>query len=319
VPPFNYGRLLTAVVLLSLLFPFFYLGAKDVTEHKTPALFFSLILAYIIPVFSFITSKAQESLLALQPILDLDDEGYEQAQAQLYGAGPVYSVAWLFLGAAAGFTHMNFVRGSITVALDTMFAGITGFLSTLGALAVWMIMTTVISMLIKQAMLFARLGGHNTRVSLLDARNLLPFARIFISSSLAIIGALALFPLIGVENGLNLAESPPGAIAILVPLMIIFIIPVWPIHRRLVGLKERELAALNKRIAASLNADGGVDIDAEKLDILLPLLNYRREITHISSWPFDLGNITRLALYFIIPPLTWAGAAVIESLVDALL
>jgi hypothetical protein len=156
-------------------------------------------------------------------------------------------------------------------------------------------------------------------VLLLDAYNLLPFARVSINSSLAIIGALSLFPLIGMENGLNLTKSLPGAIAILVPLMIIFIIPIWPIHRRLARLKEQELTILNKRIAASLNADGGVDIEAEKLDTLLPLLNYRREIIQISTWPFDLGNITRFALYLIIPPLTWVGAALIENLVDALL
>jgi hypothetical protein len=319
VPSFRYSRILTGVVMLSLLFPFFYLGAKDVTEHKTPALFFSLIIAYIIPMFSFITSKAQENLRALRPILDLDKEGYERAQAQLFEASPVSSIGWLFLGAAAGFAHMSFVRGSITLAFDTMFAGITGFLSTLGALAVWVIMSTVVSMLIKQAMLFARLGGHNTRVSLLDACNLLPFARVSISSSLALIGALALFPLISIKNGLDLAYILPGAIAILVPLMTIFIIPVWPIHRRLSELKQRELADLNKRIAASLNADGSVDIEAEKLDTLLPLLNYRREIIQISSWPFDLGNITRFALYLIIPPLTWVGAALIENMVDAFL
>lgn len=319
VPTFRYSRLLTGLVLLSLLFPFFYLGAKDVAEHKTPALFFSLILAYIIPVFSFITSKAQENLRTLRPILNLDDESYERAQAQLYQASPVASVSWLFLGAGAGFAHMSFVGGSITIAFDTMFSGTTGFLNILGALAVWIIMSTVVSMLIKQAMLFARLGGHNTRVSLLDTCNLLPFVRVSISSSLALIVPLALFPLISIKNGLNFSDILPGAIAILVPLMTIFIIPVWPIHRRLSWLKERELEALNKRIAASHNADSGVDIEAEKLDTLLPLLNYRREITQISSWPFDIGNITRFALYLIIPPLTWVGAALIENMVNAFL
>jgi hypothetical protein len=319
VLPLRYGRLLTGLLLLSLLFPFFHLGGTHVAAHKPPALFFSLILAYIIPVFSFITNKAQESLQALRAILDLDEEGYENAQAQLYGASPVFSVGCLLIGAIAGFAHMSFVRGSIKVAFDTMFTSITGFITTLGVLAVWIIMYTVISMLIKQARLFARLGKHKTRVSLLDAYNLLPFARVSINSSLAIIGALSLFPLIGMENGLNLTKSLPGAIAILVPLMIIFIIPIWPIHRRLARLKEQELTVLNKLIAASLNADGGVDIEAEKLDTLLPLLNFRREIIQISTWPFDLGNMTRFALYLIIPPLTWVGAALIENLVDTLL
>jgi hypothetical protein len=32
-----------------------------------------------------------------------------------------------------------------------------------------------------------------------------------------------------------------------------------------------------------------------------------------------MGNITRLTLYLVIVPLTWAGAALIENLVDYLL
>ena len=36
----------------------------------------------------------------------------------------------------------------------------------------------------------------------------------------------------------------------------------------------------------------------------------------LSTWPFDIGSMTRLFLYFVIVPLTWAGAALIERLVN---
>ena len=39
----------------------------------------------------------------------------------------------------------------------------------------------------------------------------------------------------------------------------------------------------------------------------------------MSEWPFDVGVMTRLAFYLVIPPLTWVGAALIENAVDALL
>ncbi|MEH6519555.1 MAG: hypothetical protein V7742_23000, partial [Halioglobus sp.] len=180
------------------------------------------------------------------------------------------------------------------------------------------IMTTVISMLIQQSVLFGRLGAHNTQVSLLNTHRLLPFARVSISSSLAIIGALAFFPLIGIESGQNLVESLPGVIAMLMPLVVMFIIPVWPVHRCLVAKKEQELVAINCRIEACLNREGTVALESAKLEQLTPLLSYRREISQVSTWPFDMGNMTRFALYLIIPPLTWAGAAMIENLVDSL-
>ena len=102
VLPFRYGRLLTGILLLSLLFPFFYLGPAEVASDKTPALFFSLILAYIIPVFSFITAKLQEALNELRPILDLDDEAFEQAAARLHSVSLSYTALCLFNGALAG-------------------------------------------------------------------------------------------------------------------------------------------------------------------------------------------------------------------------
>ena len=94
-------------------------------------------------------------------------------------------------------------------------------------------MTTVVSMLIQQAILFARLGAYHVQVTLLSTRKLLPFARVSISASLAIIGALALFPLIGIESGMNLMESLPGAIATLVPLLAMFIVPVCEFCRNI--------------------------------------------------------------------------------------
>ena len=180
-------------------------------------------------------------------------------------------------------------------------------------------MTTVVSMLIQQAILFARLGAYHVKLTLLNTRKLLPFGRVSISASLAIIGALALFPLIGIESGMKLMEILPGAIATLVPLLAMFIVPVWPIHRRLVALKEQQLASLNERIENCLGTGDCFFPESKVLEELAPLLGYRREIVQVSTWPFDGGNVTRLLFYMIIPPLTWAGAALIENLVDWLL
>ncbi|MEH6592975.1 MAG: hypothetical protein V7746_22085 [Halioglobus sp.] len=318
VLPIYCGRWLTGILLLSLLLPFFYLGVLEEPEHSTPALFFALIIAYIIPVFSYITARSQEALIELRPILDLDDQAFQKALVLLDSASPRQTWQFLCAGALAGFVHMSFVRGSVEGVLNDLLTSVSGFMSTLGALLVWVIMTTVISMLIQQSVLFGRLGAHNTRVSLLNTRTLLPFARVSISSSLAIIGALALFPLIGIESGQNMVESLPGAIATLVPMVIMFVIPVWPVHRCLAAKKEQELAAINSQIETCLNGEGTVALESAKLEQLTPLLNYRREISQVSSWPFDMGNMTRFAIYLIIPPLTWAGAAMIENLVDSL-
>ena len=79
------------------------------------------------------------------------------------------------------------------------------------------------------------------------------------------------------------------------------------------------MKAVNKRIEACIDGQDTVDMADAGLRQLTLLLNYRREIARISTWPFDMGNITRLVLYLVIVPLTWAGAALIENLVDFLI
>jgi hypothetical protein len=317
--PVPYGNVLSVIVLLAILLPFFYLGVIEDPEHSTPALFFSLIIAYIIPVFSYITAKSQEALLELRPQLDMDDLEFQQAQASLDSVSGGKIALQLGAGALGAFIHMSFIRGSISAAVTTMLTSLEGFVSTLGALLVWIIMTTVIYMLIQQARLFSRLGAERVSVSLFNTHKLLPFARVSISSSLAIIGALALFPLMGLESGMNLVESLPGAIATSVPLLAIFFIPVWPLHRRLAAMKKQQLATLNDQIEKCLEEPGEITQKAETLGRITPLLTYRREITDVSTWPIDLGNVTRFSFYLVLVPLTWVAAALIENLVDAVL
>lgn len=317
--PVRYGRTLTGLLLLVVLLPLFYAGAAGVDEYNTPALFFALIIAYIIPVYSFITAKAQEALAALRPILEVDDVEYDTFHTRLDSANLRMTLGSLCGGALAASAHLSFIRGSATAAFDAMLSSVSGALTAGGTLTVWIVMTTVISMLIQQAIVFGRLGGEYVRVALLNTRKLLPFARVSISSSLAVLGALALFPLINLEGGLNLTESVPGAVSILGPLIIIFVIPVWPLHQRLVRLKQQELAGLHQRIEAVLEGSSGANLAAGDIDKILPLLNYRREIAQLSTWPFDVGNITTLLFYLVIPPLTWIGAALIENLVNSAL
>jgi hypothetical protein len=92
--------------------------------------------------------------------------------------------------------------------------------------------------------------------------------------------------------------------------------PLLPIHRAISGAKRTELARLDATVA-TLNLSPPPDDAA--LSRLMPILAYRSEIESASDWPFDTGVTGRLAFYLIIPPFTWAGAAVIQHFVDVAL
>jgi hypothetical protein len=148
-------------------------------------LFFSLIIAYIIPVFSFITAKAQEALSELRSILDLDDGAFRQAQMRLDSISLRFVALSLCAGAIAGCAHISLIQGSFVAVLSGILASFNVFLTALGTVVVWTVMTTVVVILIRQTVLFGRLGKYHVRISLLDTRKLRPFARVSIISSLA--------------------------------------------------------------------------------------------------------------------------------------
>ncbi len=318
VPSFRFGKLLTGIVLFCIFLPLFYIGVNDRPEDNTPALFFSLVLAYIIPVFSHITSRTKNALEELRPRLDLQSEDFERTATWLESAPGWVVALQVGAGAALGFTHMTFVQGSVDAVINEALASPSDALSIVGAVLVWIVMTSVISMLMQQAIIFARLGRNNARLTLLNPSILAPFARVSISASLAIIGALALFPLIGLESGMNMAEILPGALATLPALVGLFFIPIWPVHRRLAAMKHVELAAINRELESRLEAAGEHPSPTE-VEQLAPLLTYRRELQDAPTWLFDGDNVSRLLLYLVIPPLTWIAAALMENLVDSLL
>jgi len=315
----RHGKLLSGIAFLLLLYPLFDLGDSSTPEDRTPALFFSLVIAYIIPVFSYITEKAEEALRELRPLLKLDESAFDHTYARLSGAQPWLIALQLAGGTVFGLIHWLSLEGSFAGALARLTDGINGLMSSVGTLLTWIVMTSVISMLVQQAVVFARLGGHVVHATPFNVRSLAPFARVSISASLSTIGALALFPLIGLEGGIDLMEILPGAIAMVAPLVAMFLLPVWPLHRRLAAMKERNLIDIDRLINAALDARGYIDSATQHPQQLNFLLTYRRELEGCATWPFNLGNFGRLALYMIIPPLTWVAAALIENLIDSAL
>jgi hypothetical protein len=93
-----------------------------------------------------------------------------------------------------------------------------------------------------------------------------------------------------------------------------FLLPILPIHARILSAKRAELDRVSGEIGQLSRSGPAVSYEA-----LNPRLIYRREITAVSEWPFDTSVMGRLAIYLIIPPLTWIGAALIEILIDAAL
>jgi len=318
VPAAGRGRWLTAAAILAgSLLLFWSTGRLDAdAPHSSPfvSLFFAAILAYIVPMAHYILVRTQEEFRLLLPEVELSAQEAARLEHRLSHKPPRWHLSTLTLGFLAGLAHnavlMN-AEGSV-YRLPGLSPG--EWVSLIATSLVWLTMTSAVAMMVDNAMAFARLT-RSLRVDLLNAERLMPFARVALASTLVLVGAQALFPIMLIESNATALAVLPGFIATLGPIVLIFLLPIWPVHRRLSAAKARALANLNDRIAAAPRDDE----DPAALRSLNELLSYRRELRLTSAWPFDVPILIRLMLYLILPPLTWVGAALIENLVDALL
>lgn len=322
--PWRGYRWLIGAAILAALLTVFWLSGVFTTPAPggnagaySPALFFSVIIAYAVPIFGYISERTERALEQVSGFLDAESAQIMRWRARLRRKPIRWFVIVLLIGAISGSIHCLLLYDIAAFTSTVPMAAARELALSGGTLLVWLCVTLVVAGLLDNARIVAS-AARRCRVDLLDTLPLRPFASVAVSSTLAIIGAQAAFPILGLEEDLDPLTYIPGLIATGGPMLLLAALPVWPVHRRIAAAKQRTLAELNARVRA-LQPDDPARPDPEVLRDLTPLLAYRREVQAVSEWPFDIGVMTRLSLYLIIPPLTWVGAALIENVVEAFL
>jgi hypothetical protein len=271
-------------------------------------LFFCVIVAYIIPVFHYITARTEQDFDAVSQLLGLDEE----ERASLRRGIAQKSWPWV-LGNLGFAVSLWMLQSWLLAGADNMVAafanGLQPAVQASAPLIVWIVMTCVIHALIDNAVLFRRLVKR-VKVDIYDTRLLKPFGSMAVSSILAVVGAQASFSIMWLEDTTSAWTTIPGLILTTIALAYLFFAPVWPLHKAILAAKNAELGKLQARINQALAQD------RDDYARLVPLLTLRREVHGITEWPVDVGLLARLGLYLVIVPLTWIGAALIENVVD---
>jgi len=179
------------------------------------------------------------------------------------------------------------------------------------------------AVLVRQGLLFLRIGREVRAVDLLDHSALAPFVRASLRLALLFTLWIACINAFHVDWGGGLAVAPqiiwmlPGYFVIS---GILFAFPLWGIHQRLRAERDAEFSRVNAAIHGERQAlrDSLLAADAAALNAV-DLLAYRDHVRSFSTWPFDASALLRLGLYLGIPLLGWVGAAIVERGVDVLL
>ncbi len=154
-------------------------------------------------------------------------------------------------------------------------------------------------------------------VDLLDPAPLRFFARHGQTNALLLLGLLSAYSLFLVDLRYLWIFAVIGLVA--VPgTVAAFALPLRGARSLIRRTKERELASCRDRIRRARTAmeGGGAGGPRDRLD---ELLAWEARVQAVREWPFDTGVLARLALYLLLPLGSWAGAALVERLIDSLL
>ena len=279
---------------------------------------FCFIIAYIIPASRYTNQQTIAAFESLRPDLNLDLSDMEELGDSLAGITLKDQIIVLAFGLLWGFTHIYFLltaQGGLIESLQLL--DLFGYSILAATTLTWCLFTTIISSLISNVLIFARLARDNIHVDLLNSTKLRPFSRVAVYSTLVLVGALASFPLLLIDQEAGYLEVLPGFFATFLPMVFIFLIPLLPIRKRIIECKSKELESIQHQINRLTLSENKLLQNRKKLSELQPLLDYRREIRQVPEWPFDSPVFLRLLFYLAIPPLTWVGAALIERWVDS--
>lgn len=285
------------------------LGAPESLPELPVVLFFCTILAYLPPTFHYVTERTCNAFDELAASARLPADTLDQWRGKIRNK----SARWVLINLVIGVSLWSLQSLVLTGGWQPMWSYLLGgpfqFAGAVAPLPVWIFMTCCLHALIDNARLFRDLSAQ-VPVDIHNTPALMPFGAMAVSSTLLIIGALALFPIMWLGGEISPWTTIPGVITTMLPMAYLISAPIWPVHRR---LQQHKRAAL-RRAQVQINDHTA----SERTDIatLVPLLSYRHELQSIPDWPLDLGILSRLLFYLIIVPVTWVGAALIEILVD---
>ena len=164
----------------------------------------------------------------------------------------------------------------------------------------------------------SRLAAGLSSVDLLELRPLQPFTRQGLTNALLVLGYVSIAGLMVVtEEGFGLLGLIVGLATLLVSVAT-FLLPLRGVHARIRQAKTDELTWVDERILdqrASLKAGAGKETPGTLAD----LAAYRDLVQGVPDWPIGSSSYGRFALYLLIPVFSWAAAALVERLINALI
>jgi len=182
-----------------------------------------------------------------------------------------------------------------------------------GQWLLWTAVGLVLFFALLEAHFLHRMGGL-VAINLYDLNALNGFGQNALNNFLMIAGALALTTLQAIDQRFEWINYRNGLIVGIPAVLILVPLPIWTLHRRIKAEKNTLLEQINLAIRGA-----STSLEAADLERMNALLLRREQIYKLRNWPMDLTMFSRFFVYAFIVPLAWAGAALMEVLLDRIL
>lgn len=226
--------------------------------------------------------------------------------------GKILAVAGLFGVGIATFTALYLSPGPSSYDPASWTAE-TGWHRVLG-LVMGFAMTRLFVLVVSESGRFSDLAAELPEIDLLAPEQLTPFVRLGMTGALLAIGAVAAFALFLVDIGYLSLVVFLLAASLLVGGLALFL-PLRGVRERIGEAKQNELRWCRERIRSGRAALAAGHASAD----LAATLAWEARVRAVPDWPIDSSTLVRFVLYLLIPLGSWAGGAVVERAIDALL
>jgi len=320
VPPGRYGRWWAALIILVAGAALFGAAAVQIVRHPayngqfpwSIPVFFTCAVAYIVPMFHFITRRTHQCLDTLEPYV-----ASPRRRAELRAAIDRRSLAWTLRSAGAASALWLVQSRLLSGSWENVWTGLTANFASgvfaIGPLFVWLTMYVAMSALVQNALTFRRLVP-DLETDIFEPESYMPVGSMAVTSTLVSLGGMALMSIMWLGGPIDWWTTLPGLVIFAPFVVLLLLLPVWPLHRKLLAQRKAEVQdaqrVLRRAREPKVHDDAALARQAAALSL-------RREVARLPVWPFDVGAVFRFIGYAVIVPLTWAGAALIEMLVNA--
>jgi hypothetical protein len=263
----------------------------------------SILFGYLLAVPYYIHRGALRDLRNLRPALNCDDNEYDNWFIRVRNTGRVsLPVAAVF---ATGIGYLNFLDHGGWMGGEQ----IKTFVQTF-------VLFRTLAITLHSAFLFAAVAHRFADIKLLDLERVAPFSQhalrgVLVLMLFSAIASLLIVQLFAFDVGSISVMAVPSFTA-----AAIFLIPLYPLHRRIQAEKRSELA----RIRADIHRENEARIAGDEgWASLADLIVYEQKIEKVSTWAFNTPTMFRLSLYVSLGIGSWLGAAFVERWLGTLL